>query len=178
MIRRIELVLIALVTLLGLAWAQPTLHVSPSLQFDDTAFNYHMSDGYLHFRRDIVENTLYIRLDANPEPDGIAVAFQRDLLPTDSWFPKVAARNLLGIELTRHSIELPIAATDTVAVMDAFIDMLPSIGFVSELQMMAGNTYVYRCGCSEIADTSLRLSFTPIGETIFVRMVLHTPYAF
>lgn len=182
MLRRIGPMLIAFAALIGLAWAQPALHIDPSLQFDDSAFDYHLNEGYLHLERDASRNVLQVRLDTEPEPDGIAVIFAyegdltRDLQPRDSWFPQVAGRDLLGIVVTPRSIELPLAADaiDTVALLNAFSDALPRIGFVSEIQLVAGNSYVYHCGCTTFADTGLQLGFAAVGEMLVVSMELTT----
>jgi hypothetical protein len=186
MLRRIGLLLIAFAALMGLAWAQPAIHIDPSLDFDDSAFDYRLDEGYLHLRRDAVRNVLHVRLDAEPGSDGIAVIFADgdaapDLLPRDSWwYSQVPGRDRVGIVVTPRSLELPLAADamDTVAVLNAFSDALPSIGFVSELQLVAGNSYVYRCGCTTFANTHLQLDFVPLHGVLTVRMQLQTPYAY
>jgi hypothetical protein len=187
MLRRIGPMLIALAALIGLAWAQPAIHIDPSLNFDDSAFDYRLNEGYLHLRRDAVRNVLYVRLDSEPGPGGIAVIFadggdlSPDLLPHDSWwYSQVPGRDRIGIVVTPRSVELPLDtdAMDTVAVLNAFSDALPSIGFVSEIQLVAGNSYIYRCGCNTFAHTHLQLSFVPQHGVLTVHIELQTPYAY
>ena len=186
MLRRLGPALIAFAALIGLAWAQPAIHIDPLLHFDDTAFDYHLTEGYLHLKRDVASNTLLIRLDGEPGVDGIAVVFApdalqlRDLQPRDSWFPRVPARDLVGVVTTPRSLELPLAATavDTVTLLREFEAALPLVGFTTDMQLVAGDSYVVHCSCDVYVDTGLRLSLTHRGDTLFLIVALETPLAY
>ena len=178
--RFILLVLALAVALGGLVFAEEPF-ASPTLVFNDASFDYYTHEvAYLHFDRDPIQNVLFVRIDEQLVPYGIEIQFDRSALPTEGSVDHDQLHEFVNIDVSRRSIEIPfnLAVIDYVELLNAFHDLMPRIGFAPTTELVSGNTYVYDCGCAMHENTGLRLTLTPVEETLYARLTLHTPLAY
>lgn len=150
---------------------------APTLVFDDGGFDYALDEvGYLHFTRDVGADVLTVRLDTEASAGSLPLR----LAVVPAGLDREDARARVGIEATTRGLELTFRATDVgfPELLDFFHDLAPSLGFVQDQELFGGTTYMFRCGCQQQEETTLRVTLNRAEELIFVRLVVQTPFAY
>lgn len=167
--------------LAGIALAQSTRFVAPSLVFDDSAFNYAGDvTGSLIFTRNMGTNTLKVALMPGEVEGGLRFATTEADRAAVVGVTRSVARAVIGIDVSERGIEIPfdLATTDPYDVLSYFHRRLPALGFTPSQELFGGNAYVFTCSCQENQLTGVRLTLDRAGTRAFARLVLELPTAY
>ncbi len=165
----------------GIALAQTTRFVTPSLVFDDSAFNYAGDvTGSLIFTRNMGTNTLKVALVPGEVEGALPFATTEADRAAVVGVTREVARAVIGIDVSERGIEIPfdLASTDPYDLLTYFHRRLPALGFTPSQELFGGNAYVFTCSCQEFQRTGMRVTLDRVGSRAFARMVLELPTAY
>jgi hypothetical protein len=158
-------------------WLGQTALAAPRLVFNDTSFDYASHEvAYLHFARAAYSDLLTVYVNDQQEPDGLPL-FLGKLAPE---LTREAIYQQLGVNVSEQALELSFSTQNmgSLELLSYFHSLAPKLGFSKEQGLFAGHTYVFSCGCEVHEDTHLRVSFNQVGDFIYVRLALQSPFAY